>query len=102
MTEMLEVSPLSPVREWAIARSRCGISALHHVDGGPDEVFGQQGRANAQDLARGLRHPAATLVHRSSGRACSGRLAWGLALDHSGRPPCHSRAMPTAGVTFPS
>ncbi len=46
--------------------------------------------------------PRTTLVHGSSSRACSGRLARGRALDHSGRPPCRSRAMPTAGVTFPS
>src|SRR4051812_46132025 len=59
MTEMLEMSPLSPVREWAMARSACGISALHDMDGGADQVLGQQGGADADDLARRLRHPAA-------------------------------------------
>src|SRR5215210_3945472 len=60
MTEMFEVSPLSPVREWAIARSGCGIvSALHNMDDGEHEALGQQGRADAQDLARRLGHPTA-------------------------------------------
>src|SRR3954463_7782645 len=59
MTEMFEVSPLSPVREWAIARSGCGISALHDMDGGGHQVLGQQGRADADDLTCRLRHPTA-------------------------------------------
>src|SRR3954454_14553070 len=59
MTDMLEVSPLSPVREWAIARSCCGISALHDMDGGGHQVLGQQGRADADDLTCRLRHPTA-------------------------------------------
>src|SRR3954468_15294043 len=59
MKDMLEVSPLSPVREWAMARSGCGISALHDMDGGGHQVLGQQRRADADDLACRLRHPAA-------------------------------------------
>src|SRR3954470_3829195 len=59
MTDMLEVSPLSPVREWAMARSGCGISALHDMDGGGHQVLGQEGRADADDLACQLRHPSA-------------------------------------------
>src|SRR4051794_1159606 len=59
MTEMFEVSPLSPVREWAMARSSCGISALHDMDGGGHQVLGQQGRADSDDLTCRLRHPTA-------------------------------------------
>src|SRR5690349_15178585 len=59
MTEMFEVSPLSPVREWAIARSRCGISALHDMDGGPHQMLRQQGRADADDLSRRFGYSAA-------------------------------------------
>src|SRR5918994_7081732 len=56
MTEMLDVLPLSPVREWAIWRSF--ISALHVVNSGADEVAWNVGRENADHFASGLRHPS--------------------------------------------
>src|SRR6476620_316644 len=56
MREMLEMSPLSPVRECAMSRSLNAISALHHLDRGFHEVFRQQGRADADDVTGGLRY----------------------------------------------
>src|SRR6478736_10213605 len=59
MREMLEMSPLSPVRECAMSRSFNAISALHDLDSGFHEVFRQQGRADADDVAGGLRNSSA-------------------------------------------
>src|SRR6478735_466181 len=59
MREMLEMSPLSPVRECAISRSFNAISALDNLDIGFHEVFRQQGRADADDFAGGLRYSSA-------------------------------------------
>src|SRR5687767_2228420 len=54
---MFEVSPLSPVREWAIARSR--ISALHVSDGGLGQALREEHRADGDHLLGRLRRTAA-------------------------------------------
>src|SRR6476620_12357088 len=59
MREMLAMSPLSPVRECAMSRSFNAISAFHNLDSGFHEVFRQQGRADADDVAGGLRYSSA-------------------------------------------
>src|SRR6476660_4579567 len=56
MREMLEMSPLSPVRECAMSRSLNAISALHNLNSGFHEVFRQKSRADSDDVASGLRY----------------------------------------------
>src|SRR6267154_720702 len=57
MTEILEVLPLSPVREWAILRSF--ISRSHEADLRLRQLARQQHRRHRNHIARRLPRPAA-------------------------------------------
>src|SRR6202158_3007406 len=56
---MLEVLPLSPVREWAISRSLIA-SALQEMDLRPGEFARQQDRRHRDDIARRFESAAAS------------------------------------------
>src|SRR5690349_10362249 len=63
MTEIFDVFPLSPVREWAISRSF--TSSLHKADLWPGAFSRQQHGSHRNDLARRL--PGATAGRRTIG-----------------------------------
>src|SRR6185503_12984735 len=63
MTEMLEMLPLSPVREWAISRSF--MSGSHEPDLRLGKFAGQEDRGHGDDVAR--RFPRAAAGRRAIG-----------------------------------
>src|SRR5689334_12017813 len=63
MTEMLQMLPLSPVREWAMSRSF--ISSLHQRDAELRRALRNKTRGDRDDLAR--RFPGAAAARRTVG-----------------------------------
>src|SRR5690242_4439089 len=86
MTEMFEVSPLSPVREWASSRSF--ISDLQVLDRGRDARARDEARGHRDDLARRL--PGAPAARGAVRVERLDLVPDAYRLLHAGRAPRHA------------